>query len=192
MENETCFSRLQLMVIVRTTTSTLSFCRAAIRWLVGMARKITASRSPRMFSAMARTRSMSNPSSWSLSLSAAGLRYPQLKLFWSTPAISFPRRLIFSMSGPLSDRGGRLASGSVQSSALVCTACAVPSPEASPPKTSAPPWESGSRVSEAVTAQATAMPVTPPQPRSPPRVDHRPVRFLVIAPPLTGTPRACG
>lgn len=194
MENDTWSSRAQLIVIVRTTTSTLSFCRAAIRWLVGIARKITLSGLPRMSLAMARTRSMSKPSRFPDS----GLRKPHWKLFWSTPAISLPRSLIRLIASPSARPGGRLASGSVQSSARAWTAWAVPDPVPCASKASLPLWESGSRVSDAVTAQAAAMAVTPPQPRSrcgrPPRAVPGPVlgSFAVIAPPVTGTPRACG
>ena len=92
------------------------------------------------------------------------------------------------MLGPSALDGCRLASGSVQSSALAGTAVAVPGPETPMPNGPEPPCESGSRVSDAVTAQATAIPVTPPQPRSLPRVEL----VLVIVPPLTGTPTACG
>lgn len=178
-----------MIVIVRTTTSTLSFSSAAMRWLVGMARKITLSPSPRMSFAMARTRSMSKPSRFPDS----GLRKPHWKLFWSTPAMSLPRSLILRTASPSTSPGRTLASGSVQVSARACNACAAPGPVTWGPKTSSPWWDSGSRVSDAVTAQAAAIAVTPPQPRSR-RRRPRPVPgfFAVIAPPVTGTPRACG
>ncbi len=71
-------ARSQVIVIVRTTMSTCLSRTAGMRWLVGMARNWTllaVYEPPKMFFAMAVTRSMSKPSRSPEEL--LGLRYPQ-------------------------------------------------------------------------------------------------------------------
>lgn len=117
---------------------------------------------------MALTRSMSKPSR--RLPSAVWLRYPQRKLFWSTPATSLPAALIRAMVAPSTSEGRRLASGSWQVSVRVQGVAGAAAIEAGRWTAGLPvsgvAWASGSRTTATVVAQATAIALTPPQPRS--------------------------
>src|SRR2546421_6318681 len=97
------------MVIVSATMSTLPCWMYGIRWAEVMATSWILSGLPKIARATSFATSMSKPSIWPL----AGLRYPNRKVFWSTPTRRNPRAWIWAIVEPAGmwAGAGRLAGG---------------------------------------------------------------------------------
>lgn len=99
------------------------------------------------------------------------------------------------MVAPSTSEGRRLASGSWQVSARTqgaAGAAAIVAGRCTGRPVSGVAWASGSRVTAAVVAQATAIALTPPQPRSRPAARRRPDAAPAVAARLARPVRLSG